>query len=315
MKINFPALFRTPLQKHRFFFIYGNDTHVMERCIAFLQKKVGLPLKRLEESAFLTHTGGRADVQSSLFGGTAEAAVTLVWPVSDKILSQIDQVTSGITIFVSEKARATSKLVTYFAQSPVSLAIGAYASPVLVSEFETLVANMNLPASFKGALFKAFQNDYQGLLTTLALIKLYGDISESDFDSFLTPSRADEDLTPLLHALLVKNTQKAATLFSLINAAELVPVCRALSRSFLILHELMPFRGSPKSIQWMKITPPVFFKDQPIYEAALSKWGREEVHAFLETLLDLEKRVKFGSMTPAQMHHVLVTIALNSPHR
>ena len=302
MKINFPSLFQTPVHKYNFFFIFGNDTIVFERVISYLQKKFSSPIDIKTEEDLLKAGAS----QPSLFETSAPSSLTLISPVTDKILKHADQLKEGLFIFTSEKARAQSKLVTYFTQSSRALAIAAYSSPLVTSEFAFLVEEMNLPVAFKGLLLKAYQNDYMGLLTALEKIKLYGDVPESHYASFLGSSPSDE-MTPLIHALLLKDLKKTTDTFSLIAFPDLIPFLRSLTRSFQSLFELMPFQKSPNTISWQKLSPPVFFKEQPLYEAALSKWRPYDVQAFLETLLSLERQIKFSETGLSQVRHALLS--------
>lgn len=297
MKINFPALFKTPLQKYTFFFIFGNDGAVFERTISFIQKQLSSHYQLKTEEDLSTNTPS----SPSLFDDQSSLSLTLVPHVTDKLLKIVDQLKKGYFIFTSEKARSQSKLVTYFSQSSTSLAIAAYASPLTTSEFEFLVREMTLPVSFKGLLFKAYENDYMGLITTLEKIKLYGDVPVDQFDCFLEASLPSDELTPLIHAFLLRNVENATRAFSSINPSDLIPFLRTLSRSFQILFELIPFMKSPKSIPWQGLSSPVFFKDQPLYEIALSKWYSKEVQLFLETLLTLERQVKFSGFGLSQV--------------
>lgn len=308
MKINFSSLFQVPLQKYKFFFIFGNDDGVFERALFFLQKKLGSPFQIKREEELLTSTGSRI----SLFANLEEApSLFLILAVTDKLLKHVDQLQAGIFIFTSEKARAQSKLVTYFTQSSNSLAIAAYASPLLMTEFNFLVSEMVLPPPFKDLLFKTYQNDYRGLVSTLEKIKLFGEFSEEHYDFFLKDFSISEELTPLLHGFLLKNLKKITEAFSLVNHADVIPFLRLLNRSFQTLCELMPFTKSPQTISWQTLTPPVFFKEQPLYEAALSHWNSTDVHHFLEGLLTLEWKVKYSALTLSQVRQSLLDLIQN----
>ncbi|MBS0271354.1 MAG: hypothetical protein JSR85_01755 [Proteobacteria bacterium] len=304
MKINFPALFKTPLHKYTFFFIFGNDETVFERTISFIQKQFSSRFEIRTEDDLATN----APKAPSLFDERTSSSLTFVPHVTDKLLKIVDQLKKGHFIFTSEKARSQSKLVTYFSQSSTSLAIAAYASPLTTSEFEFLVEEVNLPTSFKMLLFKAYQNDYMGLITTLEKIKLYGEVPADQFECFLEASLPSDELTPLIHGFLIRNVENTIRAFSSTNPSDLIPFLRTLSRSFQILFELMPFKRSPKSISWHGLSSPVFFKDQPLYETALSKWQPEEVLFFLETLLMLEREVKFSGFSLPQVQAELVQI-------
>ncbi|OJW53906.1 MAG: hypothetical protein BGO67_07510 [Alphaproteobacteria bacterium 41-28] len=310
MKINFPSLFQTPLHKYNVFFIFGNDPIVFERTISFLRKKLVSSLHIKTEEDLITNSSS----QPSLFEDqTHTPSLTLVSQVTDKILKTMDQMKNGLYILTSEKARAQSKLVATFSQSSISLAIAAYASPLTTSEFEFLVGEMNLPVSFKGILFKAYQNDYMGLLSVLEKIKLYGDVPETQYGFFLEASSSSEELTPLIHAFLLKDREKAALFFSSVTSFDSIPFLRNLSRSFQTVFELMPFKGTSKPISWQTLTFPVFFKDQPLYQTALSLWHPGEVRVFLETLLDLERQVKFLGLTYSQMQNKLLAFLHRPP--
>lgn len=302
MKISFPSLFQTPLNKYTIFFIFGNDTTVFERAISFIHKKLQLPLQMKTEEDILQN----ASSQPSLFQTQDKPSLSLISPVTDKILGGLEQMKNGNFILTSEKARAQSKLVTHFSQSSTSLAIAAYASPLTTSEFEFLTREMDLPVSFKGILFKAYQNDSMGLLATLERIKLYGNVPEDLYDSFLSVSTSSEDFTPLIHAFLLKNSEKAIKALSDIALSDMIPILRNLSRSFQTLFELMPLKKNPKSIAWNTLTPPVFFKEQPIFETALSRWNSGDIKEFLEALLTLERQVKFSRITLSQIRHPLL---------
>lgn len=291
MKINFPTLFQTPIEKYQFFFIYGNDAEVFERTLSYIQKKLGTTLTHRSEE----------DIQKcpkaemTLFEENS-SQLTFVPHVTDKVLECLEFLKGEIVVFSSEKARAHSKLVTFFSDSPVSLAIAAYAAPLSSSEFELLVEGTPLPLSFKANLFKAYQNDYRGLLSAVDKIRLYGELQEEDFPLFIEQALLSDDVTQVIHAFLLKNLKEALRSFSRINPTELIPLLRGLGRSFQTLYNLLVLKGASSSIPWMKVTPPVFFKEQPLYERALRVWKTKEIAQLFETLLILEKQVKFSNI-------------------
>ncbi|MBA3812936.1 MAG: hypothetical protein H0X26_00355 [Alphaproteobacteria bacterium] len=308
MKANFSSLFKTPIEKYRYFFIYGNDLTVFDRIILFLARKTSSSLDIKTEKELLTHSFS----QPSLFETPQDNPLYLVSNVTDKILTHLDQLEEGTFIFTSEKARAQSKLVTHFSASPVSLAMAAYASPLMTAEFEFLAGDLNLAIPFKGLLFKAYQNDYMGLLAAFEKIKLYGDVPESAYASFLESSTPSDDLQALIHPFLLKNLKTISTSLATISATDLILVLRSLQRSFQTLHELMPYKNKPDAITWMKLTPPIFFKDQPIYQAALSKWSIEQIKALLESLLQLEYKVKYERLSLSQLSQELMKRIMKS---
>lgn len=304
MKINFPALFQTPLHKYKIFLIFGNDPTVFERAQFFLQKKLSLSPKTLAENEL----GSAISFQPSLFESPEERSLYLIFNASDKILSHLDHLKGGVYIFTSEKARAQSKLVLHFTKALDALAIGAYASPLTVQEFEFLTEEMSLSPTVKGQLFKAYQNDYRGLLNTLAQLRLYGnDVPDSSHAFFLNPSSSEEFMFPI-HGFLGRDLKKATETTSHLISTDLIPFLRALTRSFLTLLELMPFKGSSTPIGWHSLRVPVFFKDQPLFETALKKWNKEDVSIFLKNLLELEYKIKYSGYTAS---HVISSLSLN----
>lgn len=292
MKINFPSLFQTPLQKYKFFLIYGNDEEVFERTLFFLQRKLGANFVTKTEEE-LRNTSYQ---QISLFQENL-SSLTLVPNVTDKLLPLLESLKEGFYVFTSQKARAQSKLVTFFSQSSTSLAIAAYAAPLSTSEFEFLTHEINLPVSFKGNLFKAYQSDCEGLLSALDKIRLYGDLQKEDYSHFLHPSPLHEESGQLIHAFLLKNVKEALAGFSKVNKTELIPLLRGLSRSFQTLLNLLSIKAAGKVISWTTLTPPIFFKEQPLYERALFLWKEKEVIRFLETLLSAEQDIKFSALS------------------
>jgi hypothetical protein len=302
MKCTFASLFKTPLHTYKFFFLYGNDLAVFDRIIVFLNKKLSATLEMTSEKELLSTSPS----QFSLFEDTQSKALKLVHSVSDKILDHMEELAEGPYIFTSEKARAQSKLVTYFSASPHALAIGAYASPLTTSEFDFLVGDLNLPVSFKGLLFTCYQNDYRGLLTALEKIKVYGTVPEAAYASFLASSHGLSDLQPLIHFFLLKNSRKIPEVLFTLTSADMVPFLRSLGRSFQTLYELMPFKSKPHTIVWQKLSSPVFFKDQPIFQTALSRWQKDQIQRFLESLLALEHGVKYENAPICQIKQKLM---------
>lgn len=300
MKINFQALFQTPLTKVRFFFIYGNEPSVFERVIAHVHKRTSSVLKIREEADILT----KPFSQPSLFGDQEGPSLTLTPRVTDKILKVLDQL-EGIYIFTSEKARAKSKLVMAFSEMPNALAIPAYASPMTPAEFKFLIQDLSLPPAFSELLFKGYQNDYHGLIETLAKIKLYGDVSSVDPDLFLTTNSDHGDISRVQKVFLLKDSKQALEGCSRIPASDYIPMLRALGRTFLTLLDLVSLQKTNKPILWHTLSPPVFFKEQPFYERALKLWKKEEIQGMVETLLDLEGRLKFSGATPSIISHIL----------
>jgi len=302
-KINFPSLFQTPLNKFNHFFIFGNDAAVFERAISFLQKQFSLPLHIKGETELLNSSSS----QLSLFKEDPALSLTLVPHITDKIIHHLDQFREGVFIFTSEKARATSKLVTHFTSASQSLAIAAYASPLTTSEFEFMVGEINLPESFKRFLLKTYQDDYMGLLSSLQKIKLFGEVPEAHYGSFLEDQSSLEGFTPLREAIFLREPKKITEFFSLLTSADLIIFLRGLSRSFLTLFELIPYKNAQQKIPWQQVTPPVFFKDYPLFESALLRWKGEEIQSFLETLLVLEHKIKYASLTLPQVSQSLLT--------
>ncbi len=302
MKVNFPALFQAPIQKYTHFFIYGNEPSVFERSIAYIKHQLSLPVQLKTEEDLLK----QQPEEPSLFSEGPTTFLILVHNVTDKILKQIDSLKSGHYIFTSEKARAKSKLVTHFSDSRLSLAIPAYASPITTSEFDYIATGTNLPVSFKGKLLKAYQNDYMGLLGAIQKIRLYGEVADGQFEDFLSNASFSDDFSSLSHSILSKNSRQTIQYFNNINEAEMIPLLRTLSRTFQILFELIPYQRNVSTIPWFKLTPPVFFKDQPFYETALKVWKIQEIKSLLELLLNLERRIKRGTLTSPQFQHEIL---------
>jgi hypothetical protein len=302
MKATFSSLFKAPLHQYKYFFIYGNDPVVFDRIILFLSKTISAPLDIKSEKELLESPSP----QPSLFDDPQAKSLFLVSNVTDKILSHLDRLGEGTFIFTSEKARAKSKLVTHFSSCPHSLAVTAYASPITTSEFEFLAGDLKLPGAFSSLLFKTFQNDYMGLLATFEKIKLYGDVPEPAYGSFLESCGSSDDLQSLIHPFLLKNLKAASEGLGSINSADLIPTLRTFLRTFQTLYELMPYKNRPDAIQWQRFTPPIFFKDQPIYQAALSKWSREQVKSFLEAILTLEYKVKYEKLSLSHLSQELL---------
>ncbi|MBY0272213.1 MAG: hypothetical protein K2X02_02185 [Alphaproteobacteria bacterium] len=291
MKINFPALFQTPLQKYNLFLIYGNDEEVFERTLLFLQKKFAATFESKTEEEL------RNTPQPKLFlFENSLPSLTLVSNVTDKVIPLLEHLKEGTYIFTSQKARAQSKLVTFFSGSTTSLAIAAYTAPLLSSEFEFLTQELNLPVSFQTNLFKAYQNDWKGLLSTLDKVRLFGDFREEEYSLFFQSSSVQDESGLLTRAFLSKNVKEALVGFSTVNKTELIPLLRSLSRSFQILLNLLFIKATGKAIPWTTLSPPIFFKEQPLYERALSQWQEKEVLHFLETLLTAEQDIKFSTL-------------------
>lgn len=291
MKINFPALFQTPLQKYNLFLIYGNDEEVFERTLLFLQKKFTATFESKTEEE-LRNT---PQPKLSLFENSLPS-LTLVSNVTDKVIPFLEHLKEGTYVFTSQKARAQSKLVTFFSGSSTSLGIAAYSSPLLSSEFEFLTQELTLPVSFQTNLFKAYQNDWKGLLSTLDKVRLFGELKEEEYSLFFQSSPLQEESGVLTKAFLSKNVKEVLVGFSMVNKTELIPLLRSLSRSFQNLLNLLLIKATGKTIPWTTLTPPIFFKEQPLYERALSRWKEKEVLHFLETLLTAEQDIKFSAL-------------------
>lgn len=246
--------------------------------------------------------------QLSLFQDSRGEGISLVYNVSDKVITTLETRDSGTFIFTSTKARAQSKLVTCFGNSPQALAIAAYASPVTSAEFEELVGDLSISSPFQKLLLQTYQNDYMRLLAALEKIKLYGEVPEEVYPQFLESYSAEEDYSHLIHALLLKNLKGATSFLSSLTTAEFIPFVRSLIRAFQTLYELLPFQASPQNITWMKLSTPVFFKDQPTYQAALTRWNAKTLQEALQTLLVLECRIKGGRALPSSVQRELINI-------
>lgn len=308
MKINFPTLFQTPLQKYNFFLIYGNDEEVFERALLFLQKKFAVTFESKTEEELRN----APQPKLSLFGNSL-SPLTLVSNVTDKLIPLLEHLKEGVYVFTSQKARAQSKLVTFFSGSTTSLAIAAYTAPISSSEFGFLAQELSLPVSFQTNLLKVYQNDWKGLLSTLDKVKLFGEIKEEEYSFFLQPSSSHDENGLLTQAFLLKNIKEALFAFSIVNKTELIPLIRSLSRSFQILLNLLSIRATEKTISWTALTPPIFFKEQPLYERALSRWKEKEVLNFLETLLSAEQDIKFSALNLTALERRLLHCLKSNP--
>lgn len=302
MKINFPALFQTSFNKYKVFFIFGNDPVVRDRAILFIQKQISLPLK-IQTEADISKT---LPDQRSLFEDQALPFLTLVSNVTDKILAFLPQLREGFFIFTSDKARAGSKLVNHFSADANALAIAAYEAPLIQREFNALVEGMNLTPSFQESLFKTYQNNFHGLLAVLQKIKIFGDVTPEKQELFLETPSFSADLAPLLEAFLLKDLKKVAAVLNVLASDEIIAALRALSRSFMTLFDLTRLRESKMAINWQKLSPPIFFKEQPLFEAALLKWRPNEIQDFFKILLSLEEKVKYSSYGASQIGQVLL---------
>lgn len=186
-------------------------------------------------------------------------SLTLISNVTDKVIPLLDHLKEGIYVFTSQKARAQSKLVTFFSGSTTSIAIAAYTAPISSSEFEFLTQGLQLPVSFQMNLFKVYQNDWRGLLGVLDKMRLFGDLGEEEYSFFLQSSPSHDESGLLTQAFLLKNVKEALICFSMINKTELIPLLRSLSRSFQTLLNLLLIKARGKAIPWTTLTPPIFF--------------------------------------------------------
>ncbi len=302
MKLTFSALFQAPLKKYTRFFIYGNDPAVFERAGTFIQQTLSLK-RQIKTEAELLKSPHRSQ---GLFEETTQASLTLVPHVTDALLKQIETLPDDVFIFISDKARAQSKLVTYFGQHPQSLAIAAYATPLLMAEVEALTNGIPLSPPFKKELFTTYKNDYAGLLNAVETIKLLGEDAEAYGPMILASTALPESTTNLLDGLFLRDPQKLTAAFSSLSPTDAIPLLRQLTRSFLTLLELMPYRSSPEGIKWQSLSTPVFFKEQPRFEAALTRWNGKEILAFLNKLLTLERAIKFDNLSMAQFSESLL---------
>jgi DNA polymerase III delta subunit len=297
-KINFSSLFQTPLHPYKHFFVFGSESSLFERAISFLQKRLGASLEVKTEADLL----GPLASQLSLFGNTDRLPLICVPNATDKSLTFLSTLPAGNFVFTSEKARAQSKLTTYFSTSPSSLAIAAYPSPLTMTELDFMAEGLTLPSDFKNQLMKTYINDRLGLLSALEKVKLVGDIKEPQYELFLQTDPLLGGFTPLRNAILLKDKPQIIDLFFHISSADLIPFLRILTRSFLTLSEISCWRFIP----WKNLTVPVFFKEQPLFEAAKPRWSFEEISLFLQTLLFLESKIKSASFSTSHVCHILV---------
>lgn len=303
MKIAFPALFQAPLERYTSYLIYGNDPSVMERALTFIQKRLALPQKVRTEAELL-----KAPLEApSLFEDTPQRQLILVPHVTDKLLQHIEGLSQDVFVFMSEKARSQSKLVTYFGQAPHMLAISAYATPLLAPEFKALTEDLPFSAAFKQEMFKAYHQDYGALLNAIELLKLLGEGEEEVARGLLTASSLSQETHSLLEAVLCRDPQKLAVLLPGIPSGDFILVLRLFMRSFLTLLEIIPYKGNPQAIQWRALSSPIFFKDQPFFERALSRWPTKDILAFMDHLLALERRVKFTQLPPSHFSRDLLS--------
>ena len=302
MKINFSSLFVTPLDKYRFFFIFGNDSSIFSRATLYIEQKLSASITTKSEGHILETT----QTPPSLFSDHASSKKIILVPnVTDKIIKKIESMNDGIYIFSSDKARAKSKLVTYFSQNPHSLAISFYDSPISTSEFEFLVHGRNIPDEMKGLLLKAYQNDYMGLCSALNKIQLFGEISEDQYEQFLSPSDTNIDNTSIIHGFLLKDIKMVSSNLFLYNPANIILLLRSMSRSFQSLYALLPYKNQPSMISWNRISPAVFFKEQNMYVEALKRWNAKEIQNILNELLTLEYQFKFSTVPLSKVYQSL----------
>lgn len=283
-KINFSSLFQTSLRSYKQFLIFGNDTFVFERAFSFLRHRLNCPVVHKTEGDFIKGI----PPQLSLFDSSPSSSLIFIPHVSDKIIPHLSSESQDILILTSEKARAQSKLVTWFAETPFALAIAAYASPLTSRELDFLTEDMALSPSFKSRLLKNYEQDIQGLLSTLKKIHLFGEIPEDYEESFLHDHTSRHDFSFLREAVFLRDKEKIVHHFSLLSESDLIPFLRLLARGFLSLFEISSYRTVP----WNTLIIPIFFKEKPLFERALSLWTKEESTRMLRDLLTLENKIK-----------------------
>ena len=179
-----------------------------------------------------------------------------------------------------------------------------------MAELNTFAEGLSLSTEFKKDLFKTYQNDYAGLINIIETLKLIGEDAEKYASFILDNSPLPEGANTLLEGILSRDVKKLSTALSELSVTDFIPTVRLLTRSFLTLLELMPFKRSPQMIQWRALSTPPFFKDQPRFEAALVRWDSKDILAFLETLLSLEKATKQGSLTSPQFSQTLLSLVI-----
>lgn len=307
MKINFSALFTTPLDRFDTFFIFGNDSSIFHRAISYIQKKRDGSLSLKSEVDIL----GSVQEPPSLFASQVPTQrITLVTNVSDKVINNLPSQEGLTYIFTSDKARAKSKLVTHFSQCPRSLAISFYDSPISTSEFAFLVGERSVPEGLQRLLHKAYQNDYIGLCSALDKIELFGEVSENQYSFFLTPSEADDESSQLVRGLLMKNPKLILPQLSVLNSSNVVLFLRSVNRTFQSLYALLPFQRKIASIPWNRISPPIFFKEQSVFEQALHKWQPKEIKQLLQLLLKMESQHKYSMISLSELQQNLLRFCL-----
>lgn len=303
MKINFSNLFQVDLEKYSHYFIYGNDKGVFERALSFLERSFSLEKEVRTEKEFLASP----EKSPSLFQEASNRSLVHIPQVTDALLTHLAPASENIFVFMSEKARAQSKLVAHFAKAPRSLAIAAYSSPLILGEFQSMMAPFSLSPEHKQILFKAYQHNYTGLMTLSGYLELLGTEEPPPLALLLASSEGSEESASLLKGVLLRDGAHMTQVLSTVLPGDLIFSLRMLGRAFLTLLEVIPHRSSPKAIPWQSLSTPVFFKDVPLFEKAISCWHPQEISSFLERLLFLEKNIKYAEWGNSQVSQSLLT--------
>lgn len=208
----------------------------------------------------------------------------------------------------------TTKSKSYLALEPHKLAIIFPCYGLELNDYLTyvkaLLQKRSIPVTPQGAVALAslLQDQPSLIFQEVEKLSLYcSENAQPIGEQEIQELCASKDTLKLEEILMAFLNRDRETVLRLARGEVLeesaVMLCRLLGRQMMQLLELQSLQkqGVEISQAWFRVFHPVFYKMQPIFTRALSRWSSQQASVVLHELTHLEKSIKGDALTSTQI--------------
>lgn len=301
---------------------YGSEGGLKDYFMAALSR-LGI-LTLLSEAAFLEAPTRHLTPDLFMAGNTQP--LICIEDVSDKnsktyeaILASAPQ---GKLILYGPSLKTTSKLVQFAVKQPYMQAVGCY--PLEPRQMSTLLQKAGqkihltfTPEALKALVFLITPSTLINSLTKLSLYKSGAVDAKNPAiialdDVVACLGETEDESIEMAYALSGRRPDKAAQLLSKAGEAlEPMVLIRQVLRHFMMLLQVRCALDNKVSLSEAisQLSPPLFFKKAPLFQAHVQVWSLTQIYDALSLLEKAEMAVKQSSLTVEAIPYFLSQIA------
>lgn len=305
MKVEALSVLKGQVPAAKKFIVVGTDEAYVSYCTSVLKSQMGtgFSVKTLPQQVVLETPHEVFSTQLDLFSDSASKALVVVLGATDKILPVLKTHTdSGDPLILAGESYAqTKKLQKLFADTPDHVLVSAFLNgPQDYSLFLDRLSedcNLSLSKEAREKLIHLMREGLIDVIQEMEKLALYGGghVTLEDVENSCAP-HDEGQIAELAEALCLKSFDKTIQNYDRLKkgGAEDIFILRALTNHFSKFLDLKGFveQGMPLSRAFMMTAPPIFQKQQPLYQKTFERWSEGDIRKLLGHLQAGEVRIK-----------------------